>query len=112
MIPSCAALAGKKVLFVESAFLLPATLYRAIEQFGAEVIGPVAFADDVLLVVGNCPDDSRLERANGETIHRFLRRMHVPFVEANGGLDGGEDACFRLPDTEGDLTIRDRALFA
>lgn len=105
MITSCAAFAGKKVLVVESEFLLPATLYRAIEQFGAEVIGPVVFTDDVLLVlVGNCPDgaivDSRLERANREAIHRFLRRMHVPFVEACGGLDGGEDGCFRPPGTK------------
>jgi len=117
MITSCAAFAGKKVLLVESEFLLPATLYRAMEQLGAEVIGPVVFVDDVLLVlVGNCPDgaivDSRLDRANRETIFRFLRRMHVPFIEAYGGLDGGEDGCFRPPDAKSDLTILGRALFA
>jgi hypothetical protein len=117
MITSRATFGGKKVLVVESEFLLPAALYQAIEQFGGEVIGPVVFADDVLLVlVGNRPDgaivDSRLEPANREAIHQFLRRMHVPVVEACGGLDGGEDACFRLPDAKHDLTILDRAFFA
>jgi hypothetical protein len=117
MITSFAAFAGKKVLVVESEFLLPATLYRAIEQFGAELIGPVVFADDVLLIlVGNCPDgaivDSRLEPDSREAIFRFLRRMHVPFIETCGGLDGGEDGCFRLPDAKSDLMFLYRPLFA
>ena len=119
MIALCAELAGKTVLVVESEFLLPATLYRAMEQLGAEVIGPVGFPDDVLLILaGNRPDgaivDGRIEPGNREAIHRVLRRMRVPFVEASKDMNGlnGQNGCFRLSDAESELTVLGRALFA
>lgn len=112
-------LKGKKVLVVESEFLMPFTLYRAMEQLGAEVIGPVGCPEDVLLILrGNRPDgaivDSRLQHGDREAIHRVLRRMHVPFVEACQGLNcvSGQDGCFRLSDAESDLTVLGQALFA
>ena len=111
-------LKGKKVLVVESGFLMPFTLYRAMEELGAEVIGPVGFPEDVLLVLGSTrPDgaivDGRLERSDREAIHRVLQRMHVPFVEACRCLNcvGGQDGCFRLSDAESDVTVLGRALF-
>jgi hypothetical protein len=119
MITFCSGLAGKKVLVVESEFLLPVTLYRAMEQLGAEVIGPVGFPDDVLLILaGNRPDgaivDGRIELGNREAIHRVLRRMHVPFVEASDYMHcvGGHEGCFRLSDAESELTVPGQALFA
>ena len=111
-------LKGKKVLVVESGFLMPFTLYRAMEELGAEVIGPVGFPEDVLLVLGSTrPDgaivDGRLEPSDREAIHRVLQRMHVPFVEACRCLNcvGGQDGCFRLSDAESDVTVLGRALF-
>ena len=110
---------GKKVLVVESEFLMPFTLYRAMEQLGAEVIGPVGFPEDVLLILGGGrPDgaiiDSRLGDGDRQAVHRVLRRMQVPFVEACRCLScvSGEDGCFRLSDAESDLTALGKALFA
>ena len=118
MIVPCAELAGKKVLVVESEFLLPEALYRSIEQLGAEVIGPVGFPDDVLLIVaGNRPDsaivDGRLDQDNREAIHRVLRRMRVPFVEASEFINGMNrgNGCFRLSDAESEVTVLGQALF-
>src|SRR4051812_32070632 len=84
MTTSCVEFERKKVLVVESEFLMPFALYRAMEELGAQVIGPVGFPDDMALVLeGNCPDgvivDSRLEATDRKVIHRMLRRMHVPF---------------------------------
>ena len=119
MSTTSSALNGKKVLVVESGFLMPFTLYRALEELGAEVIGPVGFPEDVLLVLGgNRPDgaivDGRLQNGDRETIHRVLHRMHVPFVEACRCLNciSGQNGCFRLSDAESDLTVLGRALFA
>lgn len=119
MITFCSGLAGKKVLVVESEFLLPVTLYRAMEQLGAEVIGPVGFPDDVLLILaGNRPDgaivDGRIDLGNREAIHRVLRRMRVPFVEACQYMNcvHGHDGFYRLSDAEGELTVLGQELFA
>lgn len=119
MASCCAEFEGKKVLVIESEFLMPITVYRAMEQLGAEVIGPVGFPEDVLmLLAGNRPDgaivDGRLEGDDREAVLCVLRRMHVPFVEACRRLScvSGRDGCFRLSDAESDLRVLGQALFA
>jgi hypothetical protein len=111
-------LQGKKILVVESEFLVPFTLYRAMEELGAEVFGPVAFADDVALLVGhNHIDgailDSRMSVADRAAVHHVLGRLRVPFVEACGCMSciSGKDGCYRMSDAEIDLVIVGRALF-
>jgi hypothetical protein len=119
MTTSCIEFKGKKVLVVESEFLMPFNLYRAIEELGAQLIGPVDFRDDLVLVLkGNCPDgvivDNRLEASDIKVVRRILRRMHVPFVVAcrRSGCVSGQNGCFRLSEVKGDLTVLGRALFA
>jgi hypothetical protein len=118
MIAAGSELKGKKVLIVESRFPMPFTLYRAMEELGAEIIGPVGFPEDVLLVIaGNRPDgaivDGQIERNKREAIYRVLRRRHVPFVEASPCLTSisGHGGCFRLSDAEIELTVLGQALF-
>lgn len=109
---------GKRVLVVESEILVPFTLYRAMEELGAEVVGPVAFADEVALLAShNQIDgailDSRMCAADRATVHRVLERLRVPFVEACGCMSciSGKDGCYRMSDAELDLVIVGRALF-
>ena len=119
MIVLRAQLAGKKVLVVESEFLLPAALYRAIELLGAEVLGPVGFPDDVLLILaGNRPDhavvDGRIDPDDRDAILRVLRRMRIPFAEASEYIDGmnGQNVFLPLSDAQSEPTYAERALFA
>lgn len=112
------AMNGKRVLVVESDLLVPFTLYNAMEKFGAEVVGPVAFPEDVALLLGDSHVDgaivdSRMHDGEREAVHRVLRRLHVPFVEACGCLSciSGRNGCYRLSDAEEDLVALERALF-
>jgi len=111
-------LKGKRILVVESELLVPFTLYRAMENFAAEVVGPVAFPDDVSLLIGDTRVDgaildSRMDGGSRDAVHRVLRQFHVPFVEACGCLNciSGKEGCYRLSDAEDDLLIVGRALF-
>lgn len=119
MTTSCVEFEGKKVLVVESEFLMPFALYQTMEELGAQVIGPVGFPDDMAMVLkGNCPDgvivDGRLEASDRKVIHRMLRRMHVPFVVACRCPDcvSGQNGCLRLSEVKRELTILGQALFA
>lgn len=110
---------GKRILVVETEVLLPFTLYRVLEEFGAEVIGPVTFPADVtLLLEGRHLDgailDSRMETDDRNAVLRALRQRHVPFVEACGCMNcvSGFDGCYRLTETGDDLLVVGRALFA
>lgn len=58
---------GKKVLVVESESLLPMSAYRAMERLGIEIIGPVAFPEDVFLLIrGNRPLGAIVDAALNE----------------------------------------------
>jgi len=109
-------LQGKKVLVVESEFLLPKGLYRSIETLGAEIIGPVAFANDVLMFVnGNRPDvaivDARLSTYDREAVFGLFRRMRVPFLQACREAAGRrDDGYLPLPEAQADLTVLGEAL--
>jgi hypothetical protein len=114
----CRPFQGKRVLVVESEILVPFTLYLAMERLGAVVIGPVAFPDDVLMLAGDghldgAILDSRLPVDQRSAVHRILKGMHIPFVEACGCLNciSGHDGCYRMSDAENDLAILGRALF-
>lgn len=83
---------GKRVLVVESDALMPVSFYRAMESLGADIVGPVAFPDDVSLLAGSTRLDGALvDRRIGDdernSIHRVLRSRYVPFVEVCGRLD-------------------------
>lgn len=111
-------LQGKRILVVESELLVPFTLYNAMEKLGAEVVGPVAFPEDVSLLIGDTHVDgaildSRMEAGSRQAVHRILRQLDVPFVEACGCLKciSGKQGCFRLSDAEDDLALVGRALF-
>ena len=114
---SCPRFQGKKVLIVESEFLLPIGIYRAMEKLGAQVIGPVGFPEDVLMLIkGNRPDvaiiDASLNGYDREAVLGLLNRMHVPFVQACRETScRGDHGCFPLTD-ESDLTVLGEALFA
>jgi len=85
---------AKKVLVVESEFLFPSQLYREIERAGGEVLGPVGFIDDVVLLVEDSrPDvaivDTRLRGDEREAVCGLLRRVGVPIVEPYRGMESG-----------------------
>lgn len=77
---------GKKVLVVESEFLLPLNLYQEMEKAAAEIIGPVGFVDDVSMLVQDVrPDaaivDRRLEFFEHEAVCRVLFGAGVPILK-------------------------------
>jgi DNA-binding NarL/FixJ family response regulator len=115
---SCARFRDKKVLVVESEFLLPIGVYRSMEALCAEIIGPVAFPEDVLMLLkGNRPDvaivDTALNGYHRAAVLGLLRRMHVPFVQAcRDATCTADDGCFPLSDTQSDLTMLGEAMFA
>ena len=93
---------GKRVLVVECELPMPFSFYRAMESLGADVVGPVAFSDDVsLLARGLRLDgalvDSRMLEDERISTQRVLRHLQVPFVEVCGRRDcvSGERGCYR-----------------
>jgi CheY-like chemotaxis protein len=109
---------GKRILVVEKDLLVPFRLYRLLEQFGAEVIGPVTFPEDVTLLLADrhldgAILDSHMEADDRTAVLRALRHRHVPFVEACSCMNcvSGFDGCYRLTETGEDLIIVGRALF-
>ena len=110
--------AGKRVLVVEGEIPLPFTLFRAIERLGAEVVGPVTFPEDVVLLARDAELDgaildSRIPPEERSAVEAFLRQKGVAYVEACDCLDcvSGRDGCFKLAEAEADLAILGRALF-
>lgn len=115
---ACSDLRGRRVLVVESEMLVPFTIYRAMERLGAEVVGPVGFPDDVLMLAGSgqldgAILDSRMRPEERAAVHHVLDRLHVPYVEACGCMNcmSGINGCYRLSDAEDDLALLGRALF-
>ncbi|RYE59078.1 MAG: hypothetical protein EOP18_00020 [Rhizobiaceae bacterium] len=82
-----------------------------METLGAEIIGPVAFPEDVLMLIrGDRPDvaifDAALNEYDREAVFGLLHRTDVPFVRACRAMTfGGEEGCVPLTDTDGDLTV-------
>lgn len=118
MTARCHEFRGKRVLVVESEILIPLTLYHAIEELGAEVVGPVGLPEDALMLAGGIHLDgaildSRLQADELAVVRRLLHRMGVPCVEACGCMSciSGVNGCYRLSDAEDDLAIIGRALF-
>ena len=114
-----AAYRGKRILVVERDVLVPFALYRAIERFGAEIVGPVAFVDDVTLLTRDLHFDgaiidSRIPDIGRSSIEILLRRLDVPFVEACRSMrcTSGQHGCYRLIDAEKDLAVMAEALFS
>lgn len=89
-----------RVLFVESELSLPRSLYRAVESMGAEIVGPVAFADDVSLLVRDMPTDGaildgRMNAQERAAIKDILSCLDIPCVEV--GADTLSDAvCYPM----------------
>jgi hypothetical protein len=114
----CTEFHGKRVLVVERELLVPFALYRAMERLGAEIVGPVTFPEDVLLLVDGCRVDgaiidSRMRLDDRRAVLGALRHWHVPFVDACGCMNcvSGLDGCYRLSKAEDDLGAVARALF-
>lgn len=116
---ACREFRGKRVLVFEDDALMSFTLYRAIERLGAEVVGPVAFLDDALMLAeGPRVDaailDRRLCPEERLALARELARLRVPFVEACGdpSCSSAGVTCHRLSEATSDLSRLGRALFA
>lgn len=114
----CSELQGKRILVAESEMLLPFTIFRAMELFGAEVVGPVAFPEDVAMLLGDSRVDgaiidSRMLSRERDAVYTALRRFRVPYVDACGSMSciSGENGCYRLYDAESDIAVLGRALF-
>lgn len=110
---------GKRILVVESDVLVPFALYRMIERFGAEIVGPVGFADDLTLLARDLQFDgaiidSRIPADGRRSIEALMRRLDVPFVEACRSMQciSGNHGCYRLVDAEADLAVVADALFS
>ena len=73
---------GKRILVVESDVLVPFALYRMIERFGAEIVGPVGFADDLTLLARDLQFDgaiidSRIPADGRRSIEALMRRSQM-----------------------------------
>jgi hypothetical protein len=79
---------------------------------------PVAFPEDVSLLVDGCHVDgaildSRMRLDDRKAVLGALRDWHVQFVDACGCMScvSGLDGCYRISEAEDDLVIVARALF-
>lgn len=82
-------LAGCRVLVVEDEFYLADDLARTLAAHGADVVGPVASAEDAERLVEDAPPDCAVIDMNllGDTTFRVadcLDRAGVPFLIASG----------------------------
>lgn len=83
-------LARRRVLVVEDEYFIANDMAAALEEYGAEVVGPSASVDDALHLIENCgPLDGAIIDINlhGELafpVARALSLRHVPFVFATG----------------------------
>jgi CheY-like chemotaxis protein len=83
-------LAGRRVLVVEDEYFIANDMAAALEECGAEVVGPSASVADALHLIRNCgPLDGAIIDINlqGELafpVARALSMCHVPFVFATG----------------------------
>lgn len=82
---------GRRLLVVEDEYMIAVELAHALEEMGAEVIGPAGSVEDALDLLGD--DDGRLDAAvldvnlRDERVYPVadaLRARGVPFVFATG----------------------------
>ncbi|WP_260600068.1 response regulator [Sphingomonas endolithica] len=82
------ALSGRRVLVVEDDFLLGMDLTFALEQAGAEVVGPVMSVEEALNALDPLPDIATLDvRLGDETsfpVADELTQRGIPFLFATG----------------------------
>lgn len=114
---SCPMFRGKRILLVGTESLFPLTIFQAMERRGAEIVGPVSFLEDVLILAEDCSFDgaildSRMYADDRCAIHWLMDRKYVPTVEACRSANcGGKGGCYRLSEAESDLDDLVRALF-
>ena len=94
---------GRRILVVEDEYLIAADLAEALEELGAEVVGPVANLNAALVEVERAGDldgatlDVTLGQEKSFDVAAILRRRGVPFVFLTGYGDHG------LPDQYRDV---------
>jgi CheY-like chemotaxis protein len=94
---------GRRILVVEDEYLIAADLAEALEELGAEVVGPVANLKAALVEVERAGDldgatlDVTLGQEKSFDVAAILRRRGVPFVFLTGYGDHG------LPDRYRDV---------
>lgn len=94
---------GRRILVVEDEYLIAADLAEALEELGAEVVGPVANLKAALVEVERAGDldgatlDVTLGQEKSFDVAAILRRRGVPFVFLTGYGDHG------LPDQYRDV---------
>ncbi|HZX79380.1 MAG TPA: response regulator [Lysobacter sp.] len=87
---TASSVAGLRLLLVEDEYLLAMYLSQALEDLGAEVIGPAASVDDALDLIEHAPAiDAAILDVNlgGQTSYPVadaLASRDVPFVFASG----------------------------
>jgi CheY-like chemotaxis protein len=94
---------GRRILVVEDEYLIAADLAEALEELGAEVVGPVANLKAALVEVERAGDldgatlDVTLGQEKSFDVAAILRQRGVPFVFLTGYGDHG------LPDQYRDV---------
>lgn len=98
------ALSGLKLLVVEDQFMIAELIEALLEDFGCEVVGPVATVEEALAVIKDGGLQGALLDANlnGESsapIAHALLSIGVPFVVATGygGRELPDEALDRAP---------------
>lgn len=98
---------GRRILVVEDEFLIAEELRDALEELGAEVIGPVATVDAALAVVRSLQAldaatlDMTLGREKSCRVAEALLERGVPFVLVSGyGERGLPEALRSVPRCE------------
>ena len=88
--PDSDALRGQRLLIVEDEYTIAADLARALEERGADVIGPAASIEDALELVGAQQQidgavlDINLRGERAYPVADALRMREVPFIFATG----------------------------
>jgi CheY-like chemotaxis protein len=86
---------GRRILVVEDEYLIAADLAEALEELGAEVVGPVANLKAALVEVERAGDldgatlDVTLGQEKSFDVAAILRQRGVPFVFLTGYGDRG-----------------------
>ncbi|MGU3540569.1 response regulator [Methylobacterium sp. A54F] len=84
------ALAGRRVLLVEDEYFIADDMRRALEERGAEVLGPVGSVDTALALIAETPRidgavlDINLRDVMAYPVADRLRERGVPFLFATG----------------------------
>lgn len=91
MVSANPALSGKAILVVEDEYLIAINIEMALEEMGAEIIGPLSHVDaalDALQAGGAVPDAAILDiNVRGRPVFPVAERLserNIPFVFATG----------------------------